>query len=134
MLEKAVQTGVESPELAPMSTRTFWPALVVLAFSCLSTWWLMYRKVQEQQLFDPGSFASDRFNRWEYPVDAPGSKEGEGSAAYLFASGDDTTSFIWFLQEEPMNRTTGLDKQNWGGGWLVGADLSQWHENPGEMA
>lgn len=134
MLEKAVQTGVESPELAPMSTRTFWPALVVLAFSCLSTWWLMDRKVQEQQLLDPGSFASDRFNRWEYPVDAPGSKEGEGSAAYLFASGDDTTSFIWFLQEEPMNRTTGLDKQNWGGGWLVGADLSQWHENPGEMA
>jgi hypothetical protein len=94
----------------------------------------MDRKVQEQQLLDPGSFASDRFNRWEYPVDAPGSKEGEGSAAYLFASGDDTTSFIWFLQEEPMNRTTGLDKQNWGGGWLVGADLSQWHENPGEMA
>ena len=71
-------------------------------------------------MLDPGSFASDRFNRWEYPVDAPGSKEGEGSAAYLFASGDDTTSFIWFLQEEPMNRTTGLDKQNWGGGWLVG--------------
>ena len=94
----------------------------------------MDRKDQEQQLLDPGSFASDRFNRWEYPVELPGAKEGEAGAAYLFASGDDSTSFIWFLQEEPMNLTSGLNKQSWGGGWLVGSDLSQWYENPGEMA
>lgn len=91
-------------------------------------------KVQERHLLDPGSFASDRFNRWEYPVELPGAEEGEGGTAYLFASGDDSTSVIWFLQHEPMNLTLGFDKQSWGGGWLVGTDLSQWQENPGEMA
>ncbi len=137
MLAKAGQTGAESPELRRMSLRRIWAALIVVLTSCLSVWWILDQRVEKRQLLDPGAFASDRFNRWEFPVDLPASVSFDGDEAplaFLFAANADSSSFIWFTSVEPKKLPAKFDKERWGGGWLIGTDLKQWEESPGEMA
>lgn len=110
---------------------------MVVAASGLSAWWVMDRKVEQRQLLNPAALASDRFTHWEYPARLPlgmAVKAGDSLPAFLFASGMDSASFIWFVSSEPVSVSPRYTEQRWGGGWLIGEDLAQWEENPGEMA
>tara|TARA_B100000767_G_scaffold275737_1_gene314872 strand:- start:9622 stop:11451 length:1830 start_codon:yes stop_codon:yes gene_type:complete len=121
-----------------MPYRRIWSVFIVVAASGLSALWLMDRKVDERQLLDPGSFAPDRFNRWEFPAALPFEVTFEADrghqSAFLFAMDNDSSSFIWFVRDEPLSLPKGVSKDRWGGGWLIGAVLSNWSESPGEMA
>ena len=137
MLEKAVRTGAESPELHAMSHRRIWAAFIVTLASCLSVWWILDRRVEERQLLDPGAFASDRFNRWEFPATPPPGVSFDrdiASSVYLFASSADTADFIWFTPFQPKQVPVKFATKPWGGGWLIGINLGGWEEAPGEMA
>lgn len=110
---------------------------MVVAASGLSAGWVMDRKVEQRQLLNPAALASDRFTHWEYPARLPlgmAVKAGDSLPAFLFASGMDSASFIWFVSSEPVSVSPRYTEQRWGGGWLIGEDLAQWEENPGEMA
>ncbi len=97
----------------------------------------MDRKVEQRQLLNPAALASDHFTHWEYPARLPlgvAVEAGDPAQAYLFASGLDSASFIWFVSSEPVSVPPRYSEQRWGGGWLIGEDLARWEENPGEMA
>ncbi|MBL6866330.1 MAG: hypothetical protein ISQ97_04455 [Flavobacteriales bacterium] len=120
-----------------MAHRRIWSTFMVVAASGLSAWWVMDRKVEQRQLLNPAALASDRFTHWEYPARLPlgmAVKAGDSLPAFLFASGMDSASFIWFVSSEPVSVSPRYTEQRWGGGWLIGEDLAQWEENPGEMA
>ncbi len=137
MRARAGQTGVESPELHGMAHRRIWSTFIVVVASCLSAWWVMDRKVEQRQLLNPGALASDHFTHWEYPAMLPSGmtvQADDSLPAFLFASGMDSASFIWFVSSAPVFVPSRYAQQRWGGGWLIGEDLDQWEEKPGEMA
>ena len=68
------------------------------------------------------------------PIGNDCEKPDHSLPAFLFASGMDSASFIWFVSSAPVFVPSRYAQQRWGGGWLIGEDLAQWEENPGEMA
>lgn len=137
MLEKGAQIGAESPELYTMSHRRIWAVFIVTLASCFSVWWTLNRRIEKRQLLDPGAFASDRFYRWEFPATPPlgvSFDEKDLPQAFLFSAGSDTSSFIWFFPFQPKQVPVKFSTKPWGGGWLMGSNLNNWEENPGEMA